>query len=59
MPVGYPVSKPDVDNIAKTVLDGLTGTAYDDDSQVFSLAIERQWDVCDKLVIYLRKFSLN
>lgn len=31
--------KPDVDNIAKAILDGLTGIAYGDDSQVTELHI--------------------
>lgn len=31
--------KPDVDNIAKIVLDGLNGVAYEDDSQVTSLHV--------------------
>lgn len=32
-------SKPDIDNIAKAVLDGLNGIAYEDDSQVVELRI--------------------
>lgn len=31
--------KPDVDNVAKAVLDGLNGVAYDDDAQVVDLRI--------------------
>jgi Holliday junction resolvase RusA-like endonuclease len=31
----------DVDNLAKSVLDGLTGVAFDDDSQVSSLIINK------------------
>lgn len=30
----FPLKKPDVDNIAKVVLDALNGIAYDDDKQV-------------------------
>lgn len=32
-----PVSKPDVDNLAKTFMDALNGMAYKDDSQVVTL----------------------
>ena len=31
--------KPDVDNIAKAILDGLNGVAYDDDAQVVDLHV--------------------
>ena len=31
----------DVDNLAKTVLDSLNGIAFDDDSQVSSLIVEK------------------
>lgn len=34
--------KPDVDNIAKNVLDALNGLAWEDDSQVVSLTV-RKW----------------
>lgn len=36
------VQKPDVDNIAKAVLDGLNGVAYDDDAQVIDLQVMKQ-----------------
>lgn len=34
-----PVKKPDVDNIAKAILDGLNGIAYSDDAQVCVLSV--------------------
>lgn len=38
----YPhTSKPDAENIGKAVLDALTGLAWRDDSQVYSLLIEK------------------
>ena len=33
--------KPDLDNVAKAVLDALTGVAYDDDKQVTRLVVEK------------------
>ena len=38
----YP-HKPDCDNIAKTVLDALNGIAYDDDAQVVSLRVQKNY----------------
>ena len=35
--------KPDVDNIAKAVLDALNGVAYDDDKQIVSLIIDKRY----------------
>ena len=38
-----PTKKPDLDNIAKLILDSLNGVAYTDDSQVVSLTIEKRY----------------
>ena len=38
-----PTKKPDLDNIAKSVLDSLNGLAYKDDSQVVKLQIEKYY----------------
>lgn len=35
--------KPDVDNYAKAVLDGLNGVAWCDDSQVTDLSVSKRW----------------
>jgi len=32
---------PDIDNIAKSVLDGMQGVAYENDRQIYSLTIQR------------------
>lgn len=34
---------PDLDKLVRAVLDGLTGVAYDDDSQVIGLAASKAW----------------
>lgn len=33
------IKKPDLDNMAKSVLDALNGLAYIDDSQIYSLTL--------------------
>ncbi len=38
-----PIKKPDVDNIAKIVLDSLNGIAFRDDSQVTDLVVRKFW----------------
>lgn len=39
----YPMKKPDVDNIAKIILDSLNKIAYDDDVQVTDLIVRKRW----------------
>ena len=39
-----PQSKPDIDNIAKSVLDALNEVAYIDDKQVYSLTCDKYFD---------------
>ena len=36
--------KPDLDNVAKAVLDGLNGLAFDDDKQVVKLEVSKRYD---------------
>lgn len=40
-----PQSKPDIDNVAKSVLDALNGVAYVDDKQVYSLTCDKFFNV--------------
>lgn len=47
--VGDPVLKcPDADNIAKIILDGLNGVAYEDDASICELHVYKQyaWEPC-------------
>lgn len=37
--IEMPTKKPDIDNIAKVVLDALNGIAYDDDTQIVALSV--------------------
>ena len=50
-----PQTKPDLDNIAKAVLDSLNGVAYKDDSQVTSLFLKKYYGEQPKLIIYLEE----
>lgn len=38
-----PTKRPDIDNIAKIILDSLNGIAYGDDSQVVGLTVMKKW----------------
>ena len=37
------IRTPDLDNVAKSILDALNGLAYKDDKQVVSLSVSRVW----------------
>lgn len=37
----HPVVKPDLDKLARALLDALTGVAYDDDAQVVRLCLDK------------------
>lgn len=39
-----PNVKPDVDNVAKSILDALNGIAYIDDKQIIKLSIQKKYD---------------
>jgi len=39
----FPLKKPDLDNVAKIIMDSLNGVAYDDDKQVVWLTITKRW----------------
>lgn len=41
--IEYPQKTPDVDNIAKIILDALNKIAYDDDRQVVELTVIKRW----------------
>ena len=43
--IGKPYNKkPDIDNIAKSILDGLNGIAYKDDNQITELILHKLYD---------------
>ena len=48
-----PTKRPDVDNVAKCVLDGLNGVAYEDDSQVVTLEVRKYWGNEDYIEVHV------
>lgn len=52
-----PTVKPDVDNIAKTVLDGLNGVAYSDDKQVIKLSIAKCYGSEDYVCVSISDYE--
>lgn len=45
-----PTKKPDADNIAKIICDGLNGIAYGDDAQIVDLEVTKYWTDTDPRV---------
>lgn len=50
-----PNKKPDADNIAKCILDGLNGVAYEDDSQVCDLRVIKKYGDVAKVIVNIEK----
>jgi len=48
----YP-ARPDVDNIAKTVLDGMNGVVYEDDAQVMYLKVSKKYAEEGSVTVWL------
>lgn len=46
-----PTKKPDIDNIAKVVLDALNGIAYKDDTQVINLELHKKYGEIGKVMV--------
>lgn len=49
-----PVVKPDIDNIAKTILDALNGLAYEDDKQVVRCEIVKRYGIRPRVAITIK-----
>jgi len=52
-----PTMKPDLDNVAKVVLDSLNNVAYSDDSQIVILHVERHYALKPKVVVMLEELE--
>ena len=56
---GYPMKKPDLDNVAKIILDALNGIAWKDDTQVVGLRVNRMWatEISERVMVYISTAS--
>lgn len=50
-----PTKKPDPDNIAKGILDALNKVAFNDDTQIVSLIVTKEYGIEDKAIIKIGK----
>ena len=50
-----PTKKPDADNIAKSILDGLNGVAYADDKQVVELSVKKYYGTLERVEIDIQE----
>lgn len=46
-----PVKKPDIDNVVKSIMDGLNKVAYADDTQIISLKCAKFYDIEPKVEV--------
>ena len=51
-----PVKKPDIDNIAKIILDALNKLAFNDDNQITKLSIEKEYCKEEKVYIKIEQY---
>lgn len=51
-----PVKKPDIDNIAKIVLDALNNLAFKDDNQITKLNVEKMYSEEEKVLILIEEY---
>ena len=47
--------KPDLDNVAKAVLDALNGVIYADDKQVIRLVAEKEYSIDPRIEVYVHE----
>ena len=48
-----PTKKPDCDNIAKILLDAMTGIVYEDDKQIVKLSVEKYYDEVPRVEVQI------
>ncbi len=53
----HPTKKPDLDNVAKIILDSLNKIAFDDDSQVIRLVVEKHFSDEPRVEVTLRELD--
>ena len=52
-----PTKKPDADNIAKIILDGLNHVAWDDDTQVIGLMVVKQYSREPRVLVAIEELN--
>ena len=53
----FPTKKPDIDNIAKIILDALNKIAYEDDTQVIWLAVRKKYEERAHVDVDIKRFG--
>lgn len=53
------MQKPDADNVAKAVLDGLNGIAYHDDKAVSDLIVSKRYGLVGRVVVHVTDISAD
>ena len=53
-----PTKRPDVDNLAKIILDGLNGVAYRDDAQVCCIHFEKKYSETPETIVKIKEKNL-
>lgn len=56
--IEMPTKKPDIDNIAKAVLDALNGIAYDDDTQIVALFVYKFYDKDPRVDVTISPYGI-
>lgn len=51
----FHTQKPDLDNLAKGIMDALNGLAWADDAQVFSLGVGKAWGPAGAVMVQIRE----
>lgn len=46
-----PIKKPDVDNVAKIILDSISGIVYKDDKQIVKLTVSKKYSDIPKVEV--------
>ena len=54
-----PTKKPDLDNVAKLILDSLNNVAYKDDSQIVMLKVEKFYGEIPRMEIDLKNIKME
>ena len=49
------IKRPDLDNLAKAVLDGLNEVAFKDDSQIIALNVSKEYAREDRIWVFIRE----